>query len=189
MAPDHHRKLTDEARLHRGVVLLLSMATGLSVANLYYSQPLLDTIGHQLHLIAETTGLVVTGWLPLAFGLHSLTALLIGIVLLDLAVQGLRITNQSEIYRLKPEARSQLNSAYLTLYFVGGALGSALSTMAYTDYDWIGVCALGTIIGVAAAAVWPVTLILAKKPVTRQPGDNSLTGIFTGTQVHGHIER
>lgn len=49
-----------ETRLHRGVVLLLGVATGLSVANMYYSQPLLETIGHELHLSAGITGLVVT---------------------------------------------------------------------------------------------------------------------------------
>jgi predicted MFS family arabinose efflux permease len=108
---------------------------------------------------AVTVLLLLASWLPLVFGLHSLTALLVGVVLLDLAVQGLHITNQSEIYQLSPDARSRLTSAYMTLYFVGGALGSALSTMAYTDYGWIGACTLGTTISAAAAAVWLITLI------------------------------
>ncbi|MDQ2881586.1 MAG: MFS transporter [Actinomycetota bacterium] len=108
---------------------------------------------------AATVLLLLVSWLPLVFGVGSLAALLVGVVLLDLAVQGLHITNQSEIYRLNPEARSRLNSAYMTLYFVGGALGSALSTIAYADYGWLGACALGAIIGAAAVVIWLIALI------------------------------
>jgi predicted MFS family arabinose efflux permease len=115
--------------------------------------------GRSHHTTAVTVLLLLFSWLPLVFGLRSLAALLVGIVLLDLAVQGLHITNQSEIYRLKPEDRSRLTSAYMTLYFVGGALGSALSTMAYAAYGWVGACVLGAIIGAAAAVVWLFTLI------------------------------
>ncbi|MGH3793848.1 MAG: MFS transporter [Pseudonocardiaceae bacterium] len=106
---------------------------------------------------AVTVSLLLASWLPLVFGLRSLAALLVGIVLLDLAVQGLHITNQSEIYRLRPEARSRLTSAYMTFYFAGGALGSALSTIVYAVYGWAGACALGALIAAAAAAVWLVT--------------------------------
>ncbi|MGH7867487.1 MAG: hypothetical protein ACREP9_07615, partial [Candidatus Dormibacteraceae bacterium] len=72
------------------------------------------------------------------------------------------ITNQSEIYRLKPEARSRLNSAYMTLCFVGGTLGSALSTIAYANYGWIGACTLGAIIGIVILVVWLVVSIRPK---------------------------
>jgi hypothetical protein len=47
------------------------------------------------------------GWGPIALhGGHLLAALLAGIVLLGLAVQGLQTCNLSAIYRLRPEARS-----------------------------------------------------------------------------------
>ena len=62
---------------------------------------------------------VLGGWGLLALGDTSLAALLAGIVVLDLGVQATQILNQSVIFRLRPEARSRLNTAYMTCYFAG----------------------------------------------------------------------
>ena len=48
-----------------------------------------------------------------------------GIVMLDLGIQATQILNQSVIFRLRPEARSRLNTAYMTCYFAGAVTGSA----------------------------------------------------------------
>lgn len=42
------------------MVLLLAVACGASVANLYYAQPLLHTLGHAFHVSNGTAGLLVT---------------------------------------------------------------------------------------------------------------------------------
>lgn len=81
---------------------------------------------------------------------HVLVALVAGIVLLDLGCQGLHISNQSEIYRLAPEARSRVNSAYMTCYFVGGTVGSVGSALCYATGGWFAVGVLGTAFGAAA---------------------------------------
>lgn len=110
-----------------------------------------------------TTGLVAVllalAWVPLGMGQNSLAALLVGIVVLDVAAQGMHITNQSEIYRLRPEARSRINSAYMTTYFMGGAVGSAASAAAFERFGWIGVAACGAAFGIAAVIVWLVSFI------------------------------
>ena len=49
--------------------------------------------------------------------------LVFGILMLDLSVQGLHITNQSEIYSLRPDARSRITSAYMASFFAGGVFG------------------------------------------------------------------
>ena len=87
-------------------------------------------------------------------GGHSLVALIAGIILLDVGSQGMHITNQSEIYRLRPEARSRINSFYMTCYFIGGALGSAASAFTYARWHWSGVCVLGALIAVATGLRW-----------------------------------
>ena len=74
-------------------------------------------------------------------------ALIAGILVLDVAVQGLHVLNQSEIYRLAPDARSRANSIYMTSYFVGGASGSAVSAGLYQTFGWTGVAALGAVVG------------------------------------------
>jgi predicted MFS family arabinose efflux permease len=95
-------------------------------------------------------GLVLVSFLPLWWGRHDLAMLIVGIVLLDVGVQGLQVTNQSLIYRLAPDARSRVNSAYMVCYFAGGALGSALGSSIYESHRWAGVCVLGAAIGVVA---------------------------------------
>jgi predicted MFS family arabinose efflux permease len=95
-------------------------------------------------------GLVLVSFLPLWWGRHNLTMLIVGIVLLDVGVQGLQVTNQSLIYRLAPDARSRVNSAYMVCYFAGGAIGSAVGSSIYESQHWAGVCVLGAVIGLVA---------------------------------------
>jgi predicted MFS family arabinose efflux permease len=66
----------------------------------------------------------------------------------------LQITNQSEIYRLRPEARSRLTSAYMSCFFVGGVVGLSVSALAYARFGWTGVCVFGVALGIMAAMIW-----------------------------------
>ncbi len=90
----------------------------------------------------------------IALGAHTLWALVVGALGLDLGVQALQIINQSEIYRLSPDARSRVTTVYLTTYFVGGALGSALSASAYSAFGWLGVSLAGGLCGLGIVLVW-----------------------------------
>jgi predicted MFS family arabinose efflux permease len=98
--------------------------------------------------------LVVVSWGLLFAGTGSLLALILGVVLLDLGLQGAHISNQSEVYRLDPAARSRITTVYMSLYFCGGALGSGLTGPAYAAYGWAGACAIGAAMAVAALVVW-----------------------------------
>ncbi len=110
--------------------------------------------GGAVAMTTLTAVLLAVSWIPMAFGTRSLVALAAGIVLLDLAVQGLHVTNQSRIYRLRSEARSRITSAYMTIYFVGGATGSLLAPIAFDSGGWPGVCLLGASFGTLAVLVW-----------------------------------
>ncbi len=83
----------------------------------------------------------------LVAGTTSVVAVLAGIVVLDIATQGMQITNQAVIYGLRPEARSRINSAYMTCYFVGGALGSVAAGVALGVGGWHGTCLAGAVCG------------------------------------------
>ena len=87
-------------------------------------------------------------------GRSLLPPLIAGIVFLDVGVQGIHITNQTLIYRLRGDARSRLTSAYMTSYFVGGAAGSATAGGVYAGWGWTGVCVLGLAIAAALVGVW-----------------------------------
>ncbi|HAC66620.1 MAG TPA: MFS transporter [Pseudomonas sp.] len=111
--------------------------------------------------LATSIGLaaMVLAWLPLAFAQTSLAALLLGILVLDLAVQLSHVSNQNVVYRLRPEARSRLNAGYMTGYFLGGSLGSLLSARLYEHFGWTGVSLAGCLLAATALAVWGLFLL------------------------------
>lgn len=97
--------------------------------------------------------LMAASFLPLWLGGHDLAMMIVGVLVLDVGVQGLQVTNQSIIYRLAPDARSRINSAYMVCYFIGGAVGSAAGSWCYANHGWAGVCVLGAGLGVVAVGL------------------------------------
>ncbi len=108
--------------------------------------------------VTTSAGLVLLllSWLPIAFGQHSIIALIIGIIVLDLAVQAVHVTNQSVMYRMIPEARNRLTAGYMTSYFIGGALGSLISAAAYQHAGWYGVSTAGLVLCLLNIVTWLV---------------------------------
>jgi predicted MFS family arabinose efflux permease len=106
----------------------------------------------------QTTGAALAAmllcWLPIALLRHSLVALVVGLVVLDLAVQAVHVTSQSVIQRIDPAARSRLVGAYMVPYAIGSAAGGVASTATYAWAGWGGVCLLGAALSGAALAVW-----------------------------------
>ncbi|PSN08579.1 MFS transporter [Siccibacter turicensis] len=106
--------------------------------------------------LTTTWGLValLLSWIALAAGQFSVLALIAGILVLDLTVQGVHITNQSVIYRVLPDARNRLTAGYMTSYFIGGAAGSLISASAYQHAGWNGVCIAGAVVALLNLLVW-----------------------------------
>jgi hypothetical protein len=100
---------------------------------------------------------ILASWGLLAIGRGSVVALVAGIVVLDLGVQGAHISNQTAIFTLAPEARSRLTTAYMVAVFLGGVAGSLLSTAIYSASGWGAVCVLGACVAAIATAVWALT--------------------------------
>lgn len=109
----------------------------------------------------RTTGaaliLLLLSWLPISYTEHSLPSLVAGIILLDLAVQAVHVTNQSMILNLHPEARSRLTAGYMIFYSIGSATGSIASTSIYAYSGWNGVCLLGAMVSALALLFWALT--------------------------------
>ncbi len=115
-------------------------------------------------LLLGSWGLLAAGG---AGGGWSLAALLAGVVVLDLAVQAVHISNQNLINGVRPEARNRLNSAYMTSYFVGGAAGSALTSVVWSAAGWGGVCVLGAGLAAAVVLVWLAERLRHRPPAGR----------------------
>ena len=111
--------------------------------------------------VVTVAGMVLTAsyvWLLVTEGWHMSTAwhmaaLAAGVVMLDLSVQMMQVSNQTRIFGLGAEARSRLNTIYMTMYFCGGAVGSALAGWAWWRWGWNGVCALALML-IGVAGLW-----------------------------------
>jgi predicted MFS family arabinose efflux permease len=113
--------------------------------------------------VVTVAGAILTGsyvWLLVTEGWHRsgshasvawhMAALVVGVVMLDLGAQMMQVSNQTRIFGLGAGVRSRLNTIYMTMYFAGGAAGSALAGWAWWRWGWNGVCALAlTLIGAA----------------------------------------
>ncbi len=105
--------------------------------------------------ITAGLGLALGAYVILGLGGGYLAGLVLGVILLDVGVQSAHISNQSLVFTLRPEARSRLNTVYMTGYFTGGSLGSIAGGLAWTNFGWPGVCAAGAaFVLLALAAHW-----------------------------------
>jgi MFS family permease len=128
--------------------------------------------------LATTLALVLlaASWLPLGFSTQSLVALLVGVLVLDLAAQLLHVSNQNVVFALRPEARNRLNAGYMTGYFIGGSLGSLVSAQVYGAFGWTGVC----VTGAGVAAVLETARLLAQPQY--RPRRSVLFVLFSGSE-------
>ncbi|WP_297831782.1 MFS transporter [Pseudomonas sp.] len=101
--------------------------------------------------------LLTLSWLATSLMETSLIFLVIGVVVLDFAVQAVHVTNQSMIFAARPDAQSRLVGAYMFFYSIGSALGAAGATQVYALWGWHAVCGLGASISAVAFIFWGVT--------------------------------
>ncbi|MFG1946216.1 MFS transporter [Nonomuraea sp. NPDC048826] len=129
--------------------------------------------GHVQRVTAAGTILLVASWAAIGAGAHSLTWLIIGVIVLDLAHQAVLNSSQNVIYALRPEARNRINSAFMTSFFVGGAVGSALTSVVWAYGGWSGVCVLGAALSAGTLALWTLERLsvraAGKEPAPRHP--------------------
>lgn len=87
--------------------------------------------------------LVSASFMLLGAGASSLVAIAIAVVLLDAGMQASHLANQAVILDRAPDRRNRINALYMVSNFAGGALGTALAAIAWSQWGWAGVCAVG----------------------------------------------
>ncbi|MFL9872440.1 MFS transporter [Paraburkholderia megapolitana] len=103
-------------------------------------------------IISLSIALVAVSFVVFGLSGASIVGLVIGVIVLDVGVQGAQISNQSRIYALKPEARSRVNTVYMVCYFIGGAVGSGVGAVVWPAFGWVGVSVAGLLF--AGLAAW-----------------------------------
>jgi predicted MFS family arabinose efflux permease len=96
-------------------------------------------------------------------GMHffpvSLTAIIAGIFILDVGVQAVQVTNVARIYSLDEKSNSRINTIYMTCYFIGGAVGTAIGLWCLRVGGW----SLATWQMIAWAVLALIVLVLGKQ--------------------------
>lgn len=109
-------------------------------------------MGHRTTGIA--LALLTFSWLPIAFAETSLVLLVLGVILLDFAVQAVHVTNQSLIFAARPDAQSRVVGAYMCFYSLGSASGAIIATQFYALWGWHAVCLAGAAVSAMALILW-----------------------------------
>ncbi len=86
---------------------------------------------------------MISSWLVMLFSSHVIAGLVAGVLLLDLGLQSMHIANQNIIFSNNPEARNRVNTVYMVIYFIGGAMGTAMGAWAWQYAKWTGVSLAG----------------------------------------------
>lgn len=97
--------------------------------------------------------LLVISWIVFLFSGNSIFGLILGVIVIDLGLQALHITNQNIIFSKNPEARNRVNTIYMVGFFIGGALGTTLGASAWANFGWKGVSVLGLMLSVSIGIV------------------------------------
>jgi len=80
--------------------------------------------------------LTIISILIMLFFQHSVAAMIVGILLLDIGAQSLQVTNTALLYTLDESVHSRINTIYMTLFFSGGALGTFIGIMMWQWGGW-----------------------------------------------------
>jgi predicted MFS family arabinose efflux permease len=118
--------------------------------------------------------LTMGAWCIFLFFSHSLGAIGLGIVLLDIGASSTHIAKQTTLFALRSENRTRIVTIYIVGQYVGGGLLAFLTGLAWAHGGWPGVCWLGLATVTLALALNSVNLLRRTSPeVDRGPRDLS----------------
>ncbi|MBT0768611.1 MFS transporter [Kineosporia sp. J2-2] len=104
----------------------------------------------------------------------SLIAIIVATFLLDAAVQTMNILNQTRIFAVSGQARSRLNTAFVTSNFIGGAVGSATAALLWSHGGWDAVITAAAALVIAGGLVWALgcrgALVVPTRTAPADPG-------------------
>ena len=107
---------------------------------------LVSCIGvHNFNLLGAA--LMLSAWIIAYLWGNTYTAIIITILILDIGMQCIQLSNQTVVFSLNPKASNRINTIFMTNYFIGGSLGTFLSGSAWSMAGWSGV----TIVGIGLA--------------------------------------
>lgn len=97
--------------------------------------------------------LLLLAWFFLSVCGDSYVGIVLGVLLIDIGMQCIQLSNQTSIFELCPAASNRVNTIFMTTYFAGGSLGTLLAGSCWELAGWWGVTAAGALLVTASLAL------------------------------------
>ncbi|MFM9372731.1 MFS transporter [Streptomyces sp. Da 82-17] len=100
--------------------------------------------------------LLAVSWAATGQASRSLWPVVVGVVVLDFAVQAVHVSNQHLLTAAHVHRTSSAIGGYMLFYSLGSAVGATATTALYAAAGWAGSSALGAAFALCALTVWAV---------------------------------
>lgn len=87
--------------------------------------------------------IIMFSWAIMYIFQDTYLGFIIGIMLIDIGMQCIQLSNQTYVLTSVPNAANRVNTIFMTTYFVGGALGTFLAGLFWQEMQWEGVITVG----------------------------------------------
>ena len=87
--------------------------------------------------------IMILSWIILYVFQNSYIGIIAGIILIDIGMQCVQLSNQTCALSLAPHASNRMNTIFMTTYFLGGSLGTFLAGTFWHSFEWAGVTGVG----------------------------------------------
>lgn len=98
-------------------------------------------------------GLMIAAWIVMYVFQNFYVGFIVGIVVIDIGMQCIQISNQTCALSLAPKATNRVNTIFMTTYFVGGSLGTFLAGTCWHAFGWAGVTGAGIALVIMALLI------------------------------------
>lgn len=107
--------------------------------------------------------LLTLSWIASGQATWSLWLVVVGVIVLDFAVQAVHVSNQSLLTAAYSEQTSSTIGGYMIFYSLGSALGATATTTIYSTSGWTGCAVLGASFALCGLLTW----VLGRRTVTK----------------------
>ena len=111
--------------------------------------------------------LLAASWIASAQAPWSLVLVIVGVIVLDFAVQAAHVSNQSLLTAAYPHQTSSVIGGYMIFYSLGSALGATATTAIYSLSGWTGSAALGAVFALGGLLTWTLSRRTVARDGTR----------------------
>ena len=96
---------------------------------------------------------MLSAWASFYWGEDSYLGIIAGIILIDIGLQCVQLSNQAIVFSLNPKASNRVNTIFMTTFFVGGSTGTLFGDIGWHLQEWHGVIVMGILLVLCSLSV------------------------------------